>query len=200
MLSANMDTIVFRPSIDVPLVLATVALFIREFKRSAVSNDLDTNVDLVARLPSARTRVISLFAAVLLICWLSNLAVWSLFAVLLAFGIVFAFLSGADIIGAEIGLWATAYLIREWCFGFPKVILEPPEPATITQSAEWENGELLGKMGVASAPIRPTGLAEIDNQQVTVSSADGRFIEAGTEVVVSAYRNGCPCVMPCSGV
>lgn len=191
-----MDTIAFAPSIDVPLVLATVVLLLRNFNRWAVSSHLETNVDLAARLPTARMRVISLFAVILVFCWLVNLAVWTLFAVLLGVGLAIALLLSGDVIGGEMGLRGAAYLLREWSFGFPETILEPPAPASITRPPDSEDGALIGETGVARTPIRPTGLVEFDNAQVTVSSADGRFIAAGTEVVVATYRNGTPCVIP----
>jgi len=191
-----MDKLTFAPLIDVPLVVSTVGLFIRHFNGWVRSNAMDANIDLAARLPMARRRVVVLFVAVLLLCWLANLAVWSLFAVLFGLGIAIAVVAGGDVLGGEITLGGAAYLIREWAFGFPEMILEPPDPFTPTHSSHCKDGELLGKSGFATVPIRPTGPAEIENMQVSVSSADGRLIEAGTEITVIAYRNGRPCVSP----
>ena len=65
-----MDKIAFAPLIDVPLAVFTAAACFWHFGRWAVSNDLDSDVNLVARLATARLRAISLFAAILLLCWL----------------------------------------------------------------------------------------------------------------------------------
>ena len=113
-----MDRITFAPLIDLPLAVFAVALFIWHFNRWASSNDLEANVDLAARLPTARIRVITLFTAILLLCWLSNLAVWSLFALLFGIGIVIAVLGRGGIFGLQLGLWAAACIIREWSLGF----------------------------------------------------------------------------------
>ena len=191
-----MDRITFAPLIDLPLAVFTVALFIWHFNRWASSNDLEANVDLAARLPTARIRVITLFTAILLLCWLSNLAVWSLFALLFGIGIVIAVLGRGGIFGLQLGLWAAACIIREWSFGFPQFVLYPPNTSVNASSPNCNDGELMGRIGVATFSLRPTGNAEIDGVQVSVSSADGRMIDAGTEVTVTAYRNGRPCVSP----
>lgn len=191
-----MDKLAFAPLIDVPLVVCTVALFIWHFNRWASRNDLDTSVDLAARLPTAGLRVIALFTCILLLCWLSNIAVWPVFALLLGVGVALAFIAGGDGDGGEVGLWAAAYLIREWAFGFPQFILHPPKSSVITSTSQCNRGELMGKIGTTTSPIRPTGDAEIDGVKVTVASTDGRLIETGTQVSVTAYRNGRPCVSP----
>ena len=191
-----MDKIAFAPLIDLPLAVLTTAAFIWHFNKWASSNDLDTGVDVAARLPAARMRVITLFAVILLLCWLLNLAVWSIFALLLGIGIAIAFITSGDIDGGAFGLWGAAYLIREWAFGFPQLILHPPSPTASLSNPDGRDGELIGKTGTATSPIRPTGDVEIDGVTISVSSADGRLIETGTHVKVTAYRNGRPCVSP----
>lgn len=191
-----MDKIAFAPLIDVPLVVFTAAACVWHFGRWAVSNDVDPNMNLVARLPIARLRAIALFVAILLLCWLLNLAVWSLFALLLGVGIAIAFLVGGAPDGGAVGLWAAAQLIREWSFGFPHLILHPPGPSVDSARLDQRAGELLGKTGTVLSSLRPMGDADIEGVKMAVSSADGQWIETGTEVTVTAYRNGRPCVTP----
>ncbi len=83
-----MDRIAFAPLIDIPLVGFTLAAFLWHFNAWAYRDDLDTSVDVPARLPTARLRVITFFVGVLLICWISNVAAWSIFALILAIGLV----------------------------------------------------------------------------------------------------------------
>lgn len=192
---------VFAPAIDVPLAVLTVAAFLWHFEYWSTKRggDSDENgispVDLRARLPAARWRVALLFAGLLLLCWFANVAVWAIYTLPLAIGIVTALVTGGSTEGGEFGLWIIAFAIREWAFGFPESVLFPPTPTAIP-TPRFEDGELTGRHGSATTPIRPTGTAEIDGNQVTVSSEDGRLIETGTPVTVTVYRNGRPCVRP----
>jgi len=47
-----------------------------------------------------------------------------------------------------------------------------------------------GRLGVAAQMLRPAGLVEIDGVRVSATTAHGRFIEAGTPVVVVGERFG----------
>ncbi|MFN9418287.1 MAG: hypothetical protein ACK578_12505 [Pirellula sp.] len=85
-----MNRIVFAPLIDLPLVAITLGAFLWHFNRWAYRRDIGTTADLPARLPAARLRVIILFVCILLLCWTVNLAVWSIFAILLVVGVVIA--------------------------------------------------------------------------------------------------------------
>jgi hypothetical protein len=66
------------------LALVTVLAFILHFNAWARANNTDTSVDLAARLPAARIRVVCLFAVIVSLCWMADLAVWAVFAFLLA--------------------------------------------------------------------------------------------------------------------
>ena len=191
-----MDTLAFAPLIDFPLAGVTAATFIWHFNRWALRRDIDTAIDISTRLPTARYRVILLFASLLLLCWFLDLAFWSIFALLLGIGLVIAVVFGGDIQGSAFGLWAAAYLIREWAFGFPQLILHP-QPHDSRVSVRHETLEiLLGKTGVTISPLRPTGDAEIDGLKHSVVSYDGGLLDPGTKVTVMSYRNGYPCVSP----
>jgi len=184
-----MNRFAFTPLMDLPLIVITCALFIWHFHYWSSRNDLETNVDVAPRLPVARRRVITLFAVLLILCWFFNFAVWLVFAILLGGGLAIAVLVGVDIEGGAFGLLAVAYLIREWSFGFPQIILHPVTNRGQTPS-DTSTHELIGSIGTASSPLRPTGDAMIGEVSVSVASDDGCMIDTGTKVVVTSYRNG----------
>lgn len=187
----------FRPMIDIPLVILTVSVFIWHFNQWSRKANIETNLNLSARLPTARFRVILLFLGILLLCWLVNLAVWSLFALVFAIGLVMALAMTGDVEGGAFGLFGAADIIREWAFGFPRLVLHPPN-REITTAVEHLGKELLGKTGVTTATLRPTGDALIEGAKYAVVSFDGGWIDAGAKIEVRAYRNGMLCVSPIS--
>jgi hypothetical protein len=189
-----MDLIRFSPLIDVPLVALTVAGFLRHFRTWATVSDVAAEVNLATRLPTARSRVVALFTTLLLVCWLANVAVWLFYALLLGAGLVVLAVTGEDAMGGGFGLLLVGYVIREWCFDFPHVVLQPPKPGEAPAPEAPVQGNLTGKQGVTTCPCSPFGEARIDGVKVAVSSFDGRLIDAGVRVVVNAYRNGQPCV------
>ena len=191
-----MDRIAFAPLIDIPLVGFTLAVFLWHFSGWAYRDDLDTSVDVPARLSTARLRVITFFVGVLLICWISNVAAWSIFALILAIGLLIAMITGGDIDGGAFGFWAAAYLIREWSFGFPQLILHPQQSEIASTQTADKGADATGKVGIVVAPLRPCGDAEIEGTLVNVISDDGRMIDVGTEVVITGRRNGRFCVRP----
>lgn len=193
-----MSKIAFAPIIDLPLVIITVSAFIWHFNRWALRRDVESNVDLPARLPTALLRVILLFVCILLVCWTGDLAVWALFAMLLGIGLVVALATSGDVVGGAFGLFVAAYLIREWAFGFPQLILHPPRHENTTSLQHDGKGELLGKTGITTVSLRPTGDALIDGAKYSVVSLDGGWIDAGERIEVRTYRNGRPCVAPIS--
>ncbi|MGB7326968.1 MAG: hypothetical protein WBD31_18985 [Rubripirellula sp.] len=190
-----MNRFAFAPIIDLPLIAVTLALFVWHFNRWAARNDLETNLDVAARLPTARLRVLALLVGVLGMCWYLNFAVWGIFAALLAAGLVIALVIGGELDGGVSGLWAAAYLIREWSFGFPQIVLHPQLDDGPT-SRDKPSHELVGKTGTTSSPLRPVGDALIDGILVSVTSDDGSLLGADTDVIVTSYRNGLPCVRP----
>ena len=191
-----MERLTFAPLIDLPLVGITVVAFIWHFNRWAFRCDIDTSVDVASRLPTARIRVLGLFAFILLAGWYLDFAVWAVFALLVCIGLVVSLIVDGDIMGGAFGLWVAASMIREWSFGFPQLILHPETDKISAVSPTKETGELIGKTGVTTSPLRPTGDVEIEGVSYSAASADGRLLDAGTTVTVTAYRNGRPCVSP----
>lgn len=55
--------------------------------------------------------------------------------------------------------------------------------------------ELVGKTGVTTTTLRPTGEALVDGSKYAVIAEGGGYIDAGTIVEISAYRNGMLCVL-----
>ncbi|MEZ6086812.1 MAG: hypothetical protein R3C05_02015 [Pirellulaceae bacterium] len=200
-----MNNLTFTLLLDVPLVCMTLTAFIWHFNWWAIHGDVDSTIDLASRLSVARWRVVFLLVGILLLCWLLNIAVWAIFVVLFGIGVAIVFIAG---LGMEAGgggfvLLAVAFLIREWCFGFPQLILLPEthdssvaRPTVAHPAAD--TNSLVGKSGVAVSPLRPTGEAEIEGVVYTVASADGRMLDRGTLVTDTLFRNGRPCVAPVS--
>lgn len=182
-----MDKFAFAPLIDVPFTCVLIALFVWNFNRWAVADDVDTTVDLSQRLPMARWRVVTLFCGILAACWFLNFSAWSIFAFIMAVGFGVAMLFG-DSEGVFAPL-VTAYIIREWAFGFPQLILQPPSAEASTATTNPKN-DFIGKSGITTSPLRPIGDANIDGTVLTVSSHDGSLIDEGTEVTVVAYHSG----------
>ena len=191
-----MDKLAFAPMIDLPLAVATVIGFLLHFNAWSRGESADTSIDLGSRLPAARIRVVVFFLAVLFVCWMVNFAFWAVLAALVAIGIVFSTLAGGDSSGAELFVFFAAYVIREWAFGFPQLILGPPSDRHVTPRDALPDSELIGRRGVALSPLRPSGDADVEGSVVSVVSDDGRLIDAGMDVVVSGTRNGRVCVRP----
>ncbi len=190
-----MDKFAFAPVIDLPLVAVTLATFIWHFNHWAFRKDLDTNIDVAARLPTARYRVTVLLMGFLLLCWLANFAAWGIYALLFAIGVAMAIFSSGNFDGGAFGLCAAAYLIREWSFGFPQLVLHPQKRDSSVASSFPEN-ELVGKTGITTSPLRPIGNAIIDGVEMSVVSYDGCLLDTGTQVVVLSFRNGRANVRP----
>lgn len=191
-----MDLFRFSPLIDVPLVALTVAGFLWHFRTWVKVSDVAAEVDLATRLPTARSRVVALFTTLLLVCWFANVAVWLFYALLLGAGLVAMVVTGDDAMGGGFGLLLVGYVIREWCFDCPHVVLQPPKPGKAPALEDPVQIGLTGKQGVTTCPCNPFGEVRIDGVKVAVSSFDGRLIDVGVRVVVNSYRNGQPCVSP----
>jgi membrane-bound serine protease (ClpP class) len=189
-----MEKLTFAPLIDIPLIAITLAVFVGHFNRWALRNDVDSSLNLASRLPRARVRVVTLFVCILLVCWYGNLAVWSIVALLLGVGFVLVLLFGVALDGSVFGLLFAAYLIREWAFGFPQLILQPPTDQQSVRTGETPRDDLIGQIGITLSPIRPTGEVEIEGVRYSVASDDGQLLDAGVIVKVTSRRNGRPCV------
>jgi membrane-bound ClpP family serine protease len=186
-----LDKIQFAPAIDVPLTLLVLAGFLLHIRSWAQRKDIDTTVDLKARLPRARFRLILLFVAFLVFCWVCNIAVWSLFAFLFAAGVVVALLFGGDIDGAGMFLFVAAFAIREWAFGFPQLVLHPPSQIRVTthETPPSDDNPLIGKSGIVASALRPCGEIECDGSVWPAKADDGKLIDAGTKIVVTGLQN-----------
>jgi len=151
-----MDTIAFLPVIDLPLTGLLLAGFLLNSWHWAKTGSTESNVDLEARLPRALIKISLFFAVTLVVCWLINLGAWTLFLVLLVVGLLVTIFAGRHAFAPEMMFVFTAGMLREWAFGFPNLILAPP---TNNRPTEEEAGqEFLGKLAVATSPLRPSFL------------------------------------------
>lgn len=184
----------FTFSVDLPVSALTLAGFMLYFRIWAHEQAESTGVDLVKRLPTACLYVTCLIAAITLACWLANIAVWSIFVLLLLVGAVLSLFVQADITDGGFALLVAGGFIREWAFGFPSLILRPPEyepPNGIDANVV---DELVGASGVTTSPLRPQGEAEFEGRVLTVQTYNGQFLDSGTNVTVTGLREGLACV------
>lgn len=180
----------FAAAIDLPLAAATLLGFLLHFNTWAHSNTADTSVDLAIRLPAARFRVVCFFVGLVLLCWITNFAVWAVFALLLALGFAVSMLAGGEGDGGGVFLLFARYAIREWAFGFPQLVLQPPQSTEKDSDDSPSRDILSGMRGRTVSPLRPCGEADVEGRVVPVMSDDGELLDAGKEVVVIGKRNG----------
>ena len=154
-----MENVHFRLAVDLPLLVGVVALFLGFNEWWARKSELQVN--LVDRLPAARFRIILFFGLLAVFCWYLNFAFWFLIVLVGAVGVAISVALGGG--GEGIGLLATAYMIREWAFGFPQLRLQPPDYSAAPK-ADGETCELIGARGKTLSPLRPCGDAEIDGK------------------------------------
>ncbi len=191
-----MNRIAFAPIVDVPLVIIAVIAFIWHFNHWAFRRDIETTLDILSRLPAARFRVLLLFACLLFLCWLVDLAVWAIFAMVLGIGLIVAMAAGGEPAGGGFALVGAAYFIREWAFGFPQLILYPPRHETRSSPRHEEHERLFGRTGVTTSSLRPRGDVLIDGVKYSVVSFDGGWIDAGVKIEVTNCRSGLLYVRP----
>lgn len=192
-----MIKLTFTPFIDLPLVALSALAFICYVNEWAHRHDQGAQLSVTARLPAARLRIAQLFAGVLLLCWSLNLAVWFVFALLLGVGFAMAIvLSMATELGGDFLFSGTVYLIREWAFGFPELVLQSPIRDSESTTHAENLTALVGKIGVTTSPLRPLGDAEFEGVKHSVVSEDQEWVDAGLVVKAVGIRNGLLCVIP----
>lgn len=188
-----MDKLAFNPFIDLPLSFLTIVAFVLHFNTWAKNRPVDINVDLQSRLPTARVRVVGLLIAIVGVCWYTNLSVWAIYALLLILGLGISMLMGDSGDGSGLVVLFMAYLIREWAFGFPLMVLNSPQDGGIKDLSE-THANLIGMHGTALTPLRPFGEAEIDGQSISVVSETGEMIEVGAAIIVTDLKDNRICV------
>lgn len=183
-----MEALQFTPIVDLPLVACTVIGFLVNFSHWSRSAELDTVVNLPARLPRARLLVVVLFALLVFTCWQLNVAVWLIYALMSVLSMVMAGLAGSAPSPA-IMLVFVAGLIREWCFGFPQLILRTESRSKRPREKEPED-PMMGLEGIAISPLIPMGIVEVGGLEVPAVSDVGTMIDSGSRIVVTGNRNG----------
>ena len=174
----------FTAKVDVALVIITLAAFLINYESWARNADVDA--DLVRRLPKARMLTIALFAVVFFACWFANISLLLILIVVLLLGLILATLLPPAGSEAGCGVFLLgACLIREWAFGFPQLILNPPafEPADELKVS-------VGMKGKTLSPLRPWGEVEVDGERYSATSDNGKMLAADIDVVVTGHRNG----------
>lgn len=173
----------FNPWVDLPLFGLVLGTFLFHFERWAKRQDVDTSVELESRLPSARIRLISLFGIVTITCWTVNFPAWLLLAL-----IVLVSVGTAAVSDFEQGVAVIPWIIREWAFRFPYLILQPPPVE------EWADGSgapsYVGRRATVVTPLRPHGQVELDGRVFSAVSETGAFIAKGETVLICDRKKG----------
>ena len=172
--------------IDLPLVLILLAAFLANFQSFAHSKNVDTSVDLVAKLPQAKFRIIAFFVTLISLCWLGNIGVWIVLVLIFFVGLIPTMITADQSDGLV--LVAAAAFVREWAFGFPTLVLRPKP------SLQNEEQGIVGRTGIVTSPLKPSGRVSIDDTQIQAVSDGGDFIETGVQITVTGFRNGTPSV------
>ncbi|MEM9943564.1 MAG: NfeD family protein [Planctomycetota bacterium] len=181
----------FQPMIDIPLTAVLAGGFILAAHYRVNTKSEDLNVDLASRLPQARFRIAVFFVTVLLIYWMLNLGVWAILLLSIAGGIVLEILFGQGAGGGvAVPFGVAAFLLIDWAFGFPELILSPSVRPDIPKQLSAEEKELIGKIGITSSPLRPAGNILVDDREFLAVSEDGQFIDTGKQVQIVDFRNG----------
>jgi len=193
-----MKSIEFAPQIDLPLIAVILLGFVLSFHFGNEKTDPDSTIDLRARLPKAYFRLFALFGVVMLICWFANLGFYVLLLILLGTGLV-----GTIVCGDENAMVFFLHLvfgsIREWCLGFPNLILDPESHRTVATPKLIEHPELVGREAITTSQLRPAGEVEIDGREISAVSENGRVIAHGAPVTIVGEQNGSLCVRPIEG-
>lgn len=177
----------FSPFIDLSVAFIALAAFLANFKSFAYSKDVDTSVDLAAILPRANFRISALFVTLVAICWLANIGLWVVLILIFFIGLIPTIMIADQGDGAVI-LFTVAAFFREWAFGFPTFVLRP-KPVSQTS-----NHEIIGKIGIVSSPLKPSGQITIGDNQMQAVSDGGEYIDTGLQISVTGIRNGLPTV------
>ena len=183
-----MQALSFFPTVDLPLVALTTCGFILNFRLWAESATDELGPYLRSRLLGAILRVIGFFTLVLVLCWYFNVAVWGLFAIVFCIALAAMILSG-DAYGLDLAMVLSGGILREWCFGFPQLILRPQPDNSRSSALELRN-KLIGNTGTTTSPLRPAGNVSIDGNEFAAASDDGTLIDAGQKIIVVGTKNG----------
>ncbi len=114
-------------------------------------------------------RTLPLFLVLLLICHGLNVSVL-LAAAVLGIALWVLLIPGSDL---SLGAFGILYVIQQWILGWPDrvdTLLEPPPPCEAPAS---QLGELIGKAGVASSALRPTGTVTVAGTEHAARSVLG---------------------------
>lgn len=134
-------------------------------------------------------RILLIVLSLLILCYLIDLAFWSVVGLILAILIL-----GLGIGGEPGGVIAMPFVlgalfIREFVLGFPGLVLEP-EPMRATAKQETDIDPLIGQQVVTISPLRPTGSIVYEGRILPAASEAGRFVDSDTAVSVTGFRNG----------
>ena len=173
----------FQPIFDVPLFILTWVAMVLHFRDWAKRNN-ELGEILVERLLKAQTKaslVIILFFAG---CWYFNLSFWLLLGIFLGLGAL-AGMGGIDVAAAPV--LVACFMLREWAFEFPSLILHTLPPPSPDESFD---NKLIGAEAIAIGPLRPLGRIQLNDETMEAAAVTGQLIEAGARVQITGCKNG----------
>ncbi|MEL6105396.1 MAG: NfeD family protein [Planctomycetota bacterium] len=155
------------------------------------SDAQETTIDLRPLLPAAIARAVIALCGLTILCWLLAISLWAIVAILLGVGCLLALVNEASDVREGAGpLFAAVVVLREWCFGFPELILHPP---TDPGDAIGLNEEAcIGRHGTVVSPLRPNGHITVAGQRLSAVSDTGELLQNGTQIIVCGFQNGRP--------
>ncbi|MFO0940612.1 MAG: NfeD family protein [Pirellulales bacterium] len=139
---------------------------------------------LVERRFKAQVKASSVVVASLACCWYFDFSFWIMVGMVLGIGMVAAF-AGIDV--AAMPLLAAGFMLREWAFGFPTLVLHTLPPRKLDDHFDTT---LVGVEAVAISPLRPFGRIQLGDQTLDAVSESGTMIDSGTRVRITGCRNG----------
>ena len=182
-----MHVLTFHPLVDIPLVAVIACIFILNFRVWSNTADAELQPLLKSRLNSAILRITGFFGFILLFCWYLNIAAWGLLVLVIAIAFSGALAAG-NAFGIDLAMLLAGGMLREWCFGFPQLVLRP-QTTNVWEDELLTQRKLIGKSGVTTSPLRPAGNIEVDGIQFPAASECGTLIDVGQNIVVVDTRN-----------
>lgn len=186
-MNALLEKVRFIPQIDIPLSAVVAVVFMLGNYFWARDKNVDTDIDLLEKLPMAQVKVVLLIGLMLGFAWFSNLGLWAFCMFLLTVGCIFSFAAGLGDDESMIVLASIAFLIRDWAFGFPLMRLHSNEDINDLNEVL---DSMVGMKGIAVSPLRPYGDVKIDGKVHPAVSENGMMMETESQVIVVGKRAG----------
>lgn len=174
----------FQLYVDLPLCAIVLSALLLHFRQWAHNETDDLRTILMSRLLRAQVKASLFVGAMLFVCWYLDISFWIAIAIVLGLGMIAAF-AGIDV--AAMPILAAGFMLREWAFGFPSLVLHSLPSSGLDTSFD---PRLIGVEATALGPLRPFGRIQFDDQIAEAVSESGQMIDSGARVRIAGCRNG----------